>query len=231
MKKVIYTCITGGYDEVPIHKYVAQDWDYILFTDNSDLISQGYIAHWIVKPLKFNKLTNVKNARWHKINTHKLFPKYDYSLWLDANIIVNSKKFIDLFDKLITEKCLIASPNHPKRKCIYQEAEVIKELNIDIPKTVDAEMQVLKKHKYPKDNGLTETNILFRNHNKIKPMLNLWWNMLEEYSKRDQLSFNYSLWVNNIDIMQIYTNKEGFGIHRLANELTFTHSKNHDHCK
>ena len=79
MKKVLYSCITGGYDNIPVHKYVAPDWDYVLFTDNENLIKLGKYEHWNIKPLVFNKLTNVKNSRWHKVNAHILFPEYDYS--------------------------------------------------------------------------------------------------------------------------------------------------------
>ena len=95
--KVVYSCITGGYDDIPVHKYISNEWDYILFTDNDDLIRAGTFAHWTIKPLQFDKLTNVKNARWHKINPHILFPDYDYSLWLDSTIIINNEKCLGYY--------------------------------------------------------------------------------------------------------------------------------------
>ena len=143
-KKVVYACITGEYDDIPVHKYVAPDWDYVLFTDNQELIRQGHFAHWTIRPLVFNKLTNVKNARWHKVNAHKLFPEYDYSLWLDSNIVVNNDGLFDLANKLIKQNTLVAVPNHPERKCIYAEAEKIKEYKIDYPDIVDTEINVLR---------------------------------------------------------------------------------------
>lgn len=227
VKKVIYSCITGGYDDIPVHKYISNDWEYILFTDNEELISAGTFAHWTIKPLQFDKLTNVKNARWHKINPHILFPDYDYSLWLDSTITINNEKIFNLMNKLIKSNVLIASPNHPDRKCIYEEAKIIKQCNIDLPDIVNKEMKFLLKNRYPKNNGLTETNIMFRQHNKIKPTLNLWWEMLEQYSKRDQLSFNYVLWKTGIKITPIYTNEQGFGIHHHIDDITLFHSKKH----
>ena len=230
MKKVIYSCITGGYDDVPVHKYVAPDWDYVLFTDNKELIAKGRCAHWIIRPLVFNKLTNVKNNRWHKINTHKLFPEYDVSIYLDGNIIVNNSGLFKVVEKLIADNVLIGVPNHPHRKCIYDEAKVIKKRKIDLPKIVNAEIKVLKADKYPKKNGLSENNILFRQHNKIQNTLDLWWNMVETYSKRDQLSFCYALWKTNIKYVPIYTDEQGFGIHHKKDgDFTFVHSQSHNH--
>ena len=230
-KKVLYSCITGGYDNIPVHKYVAPDWDYVLFTDNADLIKAGHFAHWTIRPLVFDKLTNVKNSRWHKVNPHKLFPEYDYSLYLDANIIVNNDNLFKLADNLIKQNVLFAVPNHPQRTCCYAEAEIIKSLKIDYPETVDAEMAVLRKDKYPENNGLSENNILFRQHNKIPEMLDLWWYMIEKYSKRDQLSFNYALWKTNTPHTPIYTDENGFGMHRNCSDFTFVVSQSHDQNK
>ena len=231
MKKVVYGCITGGYDNVPVHKYVAPDWDYILFTDNADLIADGKFAHWTIKPLVFDKLDNVKNARWHKVNAHKLFPEYEYSLWLDSNILVNNENLFVMINDLIEDGVKVAVPNHPERKCIYDEADVIKQKRIDFPELVDVEMDFLRMEKYPKNNGLAETGVLLRAHNDIIPMLNLWWNMIEKYSKRDQLSFNYALWKKNIKSVPIYTGPDGFGAHRKTDDLTFVFAKSHNQDK
>ena len=228
MKKVVYSCITGGYDKIPVHNYIAPDWDYVLFTDNNDLIKAGKYAHWTIKPLFFDKLTNVKNARWHKVNTHILFPEYDVSLWIDSNIIVNNNNLFKVIDNLIKNDVLVGVPNHPERKCIYDEAEIIKNNDIDYESIVDSEMYFLKKEKYPKNNGLCETGIMFRQHNKIKNTLDLWWYMIETYSKRDQLSFNYALWKTGIKHFPIYTNDSGFGCHHETDDFTFVYSKNHN---
>lgn len=231
-KKVVYTCITGGYDNIPEYKYVSPDWDYVLFTDNQELINQGHVSYWKVKPLVFNKLTNVKNARWHKVNAHKLFPEYVCSLWIDGQITVNNDNLQKLCEDLLKKDVVCATPAHPVRKCIYDEAEIIKEYNIDFPEIVNAEMNVLKKHHYPEKNGLAETNIVFRQHNKIKPLLRLWWKMIKNYSKRDQLSFNYAVWKTKTPLLYIFTNPEtGLGNHHNIDAITFIESKKHDQNK
>ena len=137
MKKVIYTCITGGYDEVPKHLITDSAWDYVLFTDSKDLIARGTVGHWSVRPLSYNELTNVKNARWHKINSHRLFPEYDYSLWVDGNVSINTSAVFDKLNEFISSDVRIAVPLHPTRSCVYQEADTIKRLKIDSNKIVN----------------------------------------------------------------------------------------------
>ncbi len=228
MKKVVYTCITGGYDNVPKHKYVNPDWDYVLFTDNADLIRTGRIYHWTVKPLAYKKMDNVRNARWHKINAHKLFPGYKYSLWIDGNGIINNKKVFNLMESLIKKQTVISIPLHPDRDCIYDEGFIIKQAHIDYEDIVDQEMYFLCDEQYPAHNGLSETNIMLRRHNDIAPSLNLWWKMVRKYSKRDQLSCNYAMWKHNINIIPMYSTP---GEHRTNGDFTFVYPNTHNQDK
>jgi hypothetical protein len=226
MKKVVYSCITGGYDDVPKHKYIDRSWDYILFTDNEDLIKKGKVFQWVIKPLKFNKLTNVKNARWHKVNAHKLFPDYDYSLWLDACASIQNKTVFDNIEKFIKQDALLVVPTHYERNCIYDEAEIIKDWCIDYISIVDAEMEHLKREMYPKNYGLNDTSMLLRRHNKMKSALDLWWKMIKNYSKRDQLSFNYAMWKNNIKILSLYDDPQYY---RHSGNIKFVFNPSHTH--
>lgn len=230
MKKVLYTCITGGYDNVPEYKYIAPDWEYVLFTDNADLIQAGKIHHWTVRPLVFNYLDNVRNARWHKINAHILFPDYDYSLWLDGNISIVRKKAFTIADKFIHKNTLVAVPLHLFRNCIYQEAKEIINLSIDYKRVVNAEIKCLRKHNYPENNGLHETCILLRKHDNIINALNQWWHMVAKYSKRDQLSFDYAMWANDVKITPFYDDK-GAGTHHYGGDFSFMYPPKHDQAK
>ncbi len=227
-KKVCYTCITGGYDNVPVHNFVKPDWDYVLFTDNVELINAGTFGHWNVRPLRFNKSTNVKNARWHKINAHILFPEYDVSLWLDGNISVKNQNIFDKVEKLIKDNVLISIPLHPQRNCIYDEAQEVVRTHIDLLSVVNPQMRILRKDNYPNNNGLSETNVMFRQHNKIKPLLDLWWSFIRDYSKRDQLSYNYCAWKCGIQTVPLYPTP---GDHRTNGDFEFIKSVTHNQDK
>lgn len=196
---VIYTCITGGYDNLIQHNYRDENWDYICFTDSETLLKKGREGQWLIKPLQYTELDNVRNARWHKTHPHCLLKEYEYSIWLDGNINVTGGLLFQNAQKCIKEHRILSVPEHPKRNCVYDEAIAIKALRKDSAEIVDKEIAELKKLNYPKNMGLNETNILFRFHNNEKcvQIMNDWFDFIQKFSRRDQLSFNYSLWKNN----------------------------------
>lgn len=201
--KVVYTCISGIYDILPpIQKYVDTDWKYICFTDNKTLLRFKKLGIWNIKPLYFNKLDNTRNARWHKTHPHILFPEYGESLWIDANINILTPY---IFDKIKKENKNILVPKHYCRTSIYQEFEAVKYSNKEDDKVISDTFDYIKSHNMPDNYGMNETNIIYRKHNnnKIKKLTENWWYMIENYSKRDQLSFSYVLFKNNITVNEI----------------------------
>jgi len=71
-------------------------------------------------------------------------------------------------------------------------------------------MQVLRdlytRENMPHKLGAPETNFLYRkHHNKdVIKIMNMWWNMIEKYSNRDQASFMYVIWKKHIDADSIF---------------------------
>ena len=121
-KKVVYTCLTGNYDTLPLHSYLDFDWDYICFTDSTELLKAKQFGAWQIRPLVFDKLDNTKNARWHKTHPHVLFSDYDESIWIDANIAIKSSWIFELVEKRKkTDKILI--PIHYERDSIFSDIE------------------------------------------------------------------------------------------------------------
>lgn len=53
VRSVVYTCLTGGYDSLKEHRYIDNDWDYVCFTDNKELLAQknavfGKSVRWLM---------------------------------------------------------------------------------------------------------------------------------------------------------------------------------------
>ena len=229
MKKVIYTCITGQYDDACAHVFVDDTWEYVMFTDNQYLLGLGRYMHWGIRPLMFDKMTNVKNARWHKINANLLFPEYQYSLWIDGNIVIMEKDFFIRINNFIDNSEKICIPPHPVRNCIYDEADVIKQKHIDNKNTVNQQIRLLKFMRYPCRAGLNETCIILRKHNdrQIIRLQRKWWRMVRKYSKRDQLSYNWAAWRCKIKTTPMFSTP---GEHRRCKELLFVHTRRHNQC-
>jgi len=210
--KVIYTAIIGGYDKLLEPDYKPTGWDFVCFTDR-DLKSDN----WEIRKTLPLYEDNTRTARKHKLLPHRLFPNYEYSLWIDGNIKVRS----DVNELLkYLDDCNYATYDHlqnplDSRDCIYQEAQVIldagdmwtrrtpergKKCYKDNPILIKNQIDRYKKEGYPLNNGLVVQMQVLRRHNKedvIKTMEDHWIE-LKRNSKREQLSFNYIAWNNKL---------------------------------
>lgn len=192
--KVIYTCITGNYDELINHYYINNDYKYVCFTDNKDLISKKTYGIWEILPIKFSNADNSLINRWHKMHPHVLFQGYEDSIYIDSNINILSHK---VFDEIEKAKKDILLPKHFNRNCIYKEIEKLKNIpkfNTPIMQSkLEKVKQFLEENQFPKNFGLGENNLLYRRHNDkiIIHMMEDWWTLIQEYIPRDQLFLMY----------------------------------------
>ena len=201
-KIVVYTCITNGYDKLNEIEKKENNIDYICFTDDKSLTSNTWNIVLINE--KLNDLTHVKKQRFIKINPHLFLSEYDISIWIDGNMSIIG----DINELLKThDESFMTTLQHPYTNCIYVEAK-------KCSNTKDSAFKIFKQvfmryflEKYPKDNGLIESRIIIRNHNdeNCKKLMSDWWNEVRDYSHRDQLSFNYVLWKNKLNIKLIDT--------------------------
>lgn len=194
VKIACYTCITGNYDALkdPLAKQDSSI-DFICFSDQpfqSDV--------WKIKPIpkELCRLSAVKQQRVIKICPHRYLPKkYKISLWIDGSvqIIGDLMQFIKQYD--LSKNCFYTRI-HPKRNCIYDEADACLRLKKDLSGKVQKQIEKYKKENYPAHIGMVETCLLLRKHNEYKCKLidNYWAAELLQNSHRDQLSFNYVCW-------------------------------------
>jgi len=192
-KLVVYTALTGNYDELITPSVINPKFDYICFTDNPNLKSE----FWTIKLMEDTELDKIRKARKYKILPHKYLKEYDYSLWIDANfdIIGDIEEYIHRYS--IDNKLLVIK--HDIRNDIFDEAEECIRLEKDEPKIINKQVSRYIEDEYPKNNGLIASGIIFRNHNsqEVISLMNEWYSEVYNYSRRDQLSFNYVCWKNN----------------------------------
>lgn len=176
----IYTAIFGPYDTLKDPLVITPGWNYVCYTDQ-DFKSDV----WQIK--KTPKLLDDPRmlARWFKIRFN-LFIRDEESIWIDGSFIINcdlNKWWKDNFNGIMT--CI----KHPIRNCIYDEANACIKFgrgnNVDIVNQVAAYAPLV-----PKNNGVIQSGILMR---KKTPLTSLicrgWWDQIEKYSDRDQISF------------------------------------------
>jgi len=187
---VVYTAMFGDYDKLidPPEKY--EGCDFICFTDQKYLKSNI----WSIRLIENDKLTPNMMNRKYKIMPHIIFPEYDESLYIDANIAI-LKNPKDLSDKYLTLNDFVV-PKHPVRDCIYDEAVECIILMKDKTKKLRNQIQRYKESGFPVKFGLSENGILLRRHldRKVVALMIAWWNELQKESQRDQLSLPYVIW-------------------------------------
>lgn len=204
-KRVVYTCITGGYDAIIDPKVITKGFDYICFTDNMKMESNV----WDIRPLpkETEGLSQVKKQRYVKINAHLLLSDYDVSIWVDGNVTIKSN-LNEFLSKFLRSDYSIYVPKHPARDCIYSESKAVVAMKKDTKENVSPQIERYKKEGFPKNYGLLQSNIMLRVHNNedcIK-FMEQWFEELKNGSHRDQLSFNYVAWKNE-DIKVFYLDK------------------------
>lgn len=201
-KIVVYTAITGNYDILNDPIYINKNFKYVCFTDNCNIRSNI----WEINYIKDQNQDYNRKAKKYKVLPHLFLKNYDISIWVDGNFLIigDLEEYIYKYMIFSNMLCFV----HPYRKCIYDEAKVCIELGLDSKNIVKKQMEKYIKDNYPKNKGLAACGILVRKH-MSKDVINImenWWREINEYSKRDQLSFDYVCWKNKFqyDISNLY---------------------------
>lgn len=206
-KVVVYTCITGEYDN-PLAPYFYNDnIDYRFFTDNEQFLKQDVVNEWKVMdmPCITKKYDNSTANRYVKFHPFELFGNaYDYSIYIDGNIRPISDLSEMVFDA--DPETGLAFHKHSQRDCIYEEVKMCKISGKGNWKNLKRQVEGYKTEGYPVQNGLLECNVIVTDlkNNKAKEILTQWWKeLLRSGSGRDQISLPYVLWKNHIPVYQL----------------------------
>lgn len=198
MRKVIYTCLVGKYEELLQPLVIDPTFDYICFSND---ITENKIGVWKILPIPCKISDNIRLSRYVKLLPHNTLSNYDYSLWLDANIQITGQELYNIFNEKVSEGGLIYQVPHlfPPEDCVYDE---IRHAYLcgrcGIIETLEQYIY-LKKSAFPNHFGLFENNIILRKHNDslVIKISEGWWDEFSHYTKRDQFSLMYLYWKNN----------------------------------
>ena len=188
-KYVIFSAISNNYDSIKLPNHISNNFDYIIYTEHPIPITNI----WKIKYIPYWNIDKTRITRYVKTHPHYLLKENEIAVWIDHNIIIN-KDIEPKIEEFIKSHKAIATFYHPHRNSIYEEADCCIELNKDDKSTILSQIYKYKKECYI-DQDLCETNVVFYNlkHKKLQNILNSWWAEIENFSRRDQLSFNYVL--------------------------------------
>ena len=192
LKRVVFTCITGGYEPLDEPEFISEGFDYVCFTDARNIKSKT----WQIRPIPYelSELSPVKMQRAIKICPHRFLPEYDLSIWVDGSIKLRG----DL-NEFVKNQCgenYLCIPKHPVRTCIYKEMTTCERMKKDTPENIEPMRRLYLEEGFPKEFGLVQSNIIVRRHNQPEciSLMETWLDILVKYSHRDQLSFDYARW-------------------------------------
>jgi len=205
----VYTAVAGGYDRIraPRKGLAAR---HVLYTDDRQKPSG-----WDVRGFDAVRPDSARTAKAPKVLAHRYLPDCEWSIWIDGNI-----ELLGAAQSFVTEVersgCPIGVFRHPKRHCAFEEAEVCIKHGKDAPEVIVAQLARYEAEGFPRRFGLAECNVIVRRHNDpaVRQAMEIWWDEIERGSRRDQLSFNYSLW------------RIGLPYHELSNGLADVRTDN-----
>ena len=208
---VVYSAVTNAFDGIYEPKWIRPDVDYYMFSDNSDEISSDI---WNIKKIDFTYRDPRRLAKIFKLFPHYLFPNYKFSIWIDASMEIYGNLFELIKKYLIDKKKVIALCKHMKRENIREETNKCILAGLDNEVLLKAQIDYYNKAGFPDDIQLSAGGFILRKHNDLqcKSLMDTWWKQIDNFSSRDQLSFNYSCWQQNLIpcIMEIDQHKNKY---------------------
>jgi len=188
-KFALYTVVFGRVSRFKIPTISIPDVDRFCYTDLD--IRKGFYE---IKKMKLKHLISVMKQRFIKICIpDEIFDNYEYSVYVDCK-----RPYSLDFEYLMS--CLepgsdILTRRHRRRSCVYDEGRFCIAKNKDDKAIILKQLAFYKNENYPAHNGLHASGLLLRRHTQeLKELSRLWWEQVEKYSYRDQISLPYVAW-------------------------------------
>ena len=189
MRHIVYTAIANHYDDLKAQPPAA-GLGYVAFVDTQP----NPPPPWAVRSLPpVNHDDPCRRAKLPKVLAHVALPEAEYSLWIDGSFKLAARKldFRELVRRYLADAD-IAVFRHRERDCVYAEAEVIIERNLDDPRVVREQIARYRAEGFPTSAGLVQGGVILRRHTRAVAAFNeAWWAEVQAGSRRDQLSFPY----------------------------------------
>jgi len=188
--KVIYTVLSGNYDDLRQPEVIVPGWDYICFSND---IPEKQIGIWQIRRFNYHHEMPVRESHYPKLNPHLVLPEYECSLYLDAKVAFR-KILSDRLPELLDKVSLAMIP-HPERNCVYQEAMLLTAWTVGEPDLIYWQTRYLLSNHFPAKSGMYDTAAIFRRHNQaaIIHFSEVWWDFYCHFSSRDQMGVTWAL--------------------------------------
>ncbi|CAH8389120.1 unnamed protein product [Eruca vesicaria subsp. sativa] len=216
----VISCIFGNSDRLrpPANKMISRlsrkNVCFIVFVDEITMQTlsaeghapdrAGFIGLWklvVVKNLPYADMRRV--GKIPKLLPHRLFPSARYSIWLDSKLRLQLDPLLILEYFLWRKGHEYAISNHYDRHCLWEEVAQNKKLNKYNHTVIDQQFDFYKADGLTRFNAsdpfkllpsnVPEGSFIVRAHTPMSNLFScLWFNEVERFTPRDQLSFAYT---------------------------------------
>ncbi|KAL8467247.1 hypothetical protein ACS0TY_036102 [Phlomoides rotata] len=216
----VSSCIFGNSDHLrsPMGRTVShlsrKNVCFVMFVDEVTLQTlssegqkpdmMGFVGLWkivVVKNLPYTDMRRV--GKIPKLLPHRLFTSARYSIWLDSKLRLQLDPLLILEYFLWRKGYEYAISNHYDRHCLWEEVAQNKRLNKYNHSVIDGQFAFyqadgMKRFNASDPNKLLPSNVpegsfIIRAHTPMSNLFScLWFNEVERFTPRDQLSFAYT---------------------------------------
>jgi hypothetical protein len=183
---IIYCANFGGKDELREPQLKPPNCELVYFTDNPKIKSDL----WDVRLMPTKRRDSRIEAKWYKMHPHVLFPG-ETTIWIDGNykLVGNPRPLMNLFPDMLL------FGHAGKRICAYEEMDACIKKQAEQVDVIAKQKESYESRGFPKDYGLFQGNAIIRRDSEtIKEFNQLWWQMVNMWSARDQISMPYAIW-------------------------------------
>ncbi|CAI5982358.1 unnamed protein product [Closterium sp. NIES-65] len=214
---VVVSAIFGAYDVVQqpsnISEEARQQLCFVMFVDETtfnEFIRDGTLKQPRTRRVGLWRLVVVHNPPYRdprrtgkipKLLIHRLFPNVQFSMWVDAKLQLVQDPYMILERFLWRGNFSWAISKHYKRFDVFVEAEANKAAGKYRNASIDEQMKVYRsdgmtpfsEDKMPIISDVPEGCVIMREHTALSNLMAcLWFNEVDRFTSRDQLSFGYT---------------------------------------
>ncbi|KAK9276920.1 hypothetical protein L1049_006458 [Liquidambar formosana] len=217
---VVSSCIFGSSDFLrrptskQISDYSKKSVCFVMFVDEQTLSKlssegnvpddRGFIGLWrivTVRNLPYEDMR--RTGKVPKFLSHRLFPSSRYSIWLDSKMRLQTDPMLIIEYFLWRTGSEYAISNHYDRHCVWEEVLQNKRLNKYNHSAIDEQFIFYQSDgltkfdpsdpNTPLPSYVPEGSFIVRAHTPMSNLFScLWFNEIDRFTSRDQLSFAYT---------------------------------------
>ena len=207
MKIVLYSCISGDYDDmVDVSSISSSGIECVMFHSKLSGVLNGWDVRRLTNNRKIEDSTLVN--RLYKFLGLEMFPEADVVVYMDGNVNLRCDLSI-ICDEFMASDLDFAAFRHPAVRTWEQEVlqllKVGKLLQED-SKLINSQRYWMERDGIPEIKNVFATRLLIRRNSlSVRKVMRSWWAKYCLFTHRDQLTIDWTLLTSDLNVGDLET--------------------------